>query len=99
MQTVGDLGPEILLEPLLSEAGYLHHEPSALTRLQAILIAGGTPVLCSQGGVIPDLLSRLAKESGLPLPHTRTPKGSTWLLSFSPDPTPQLLAADHIPAP
>jgi 8-oxo-dGTP diphosphatase len=99
VQTVAGLGPEILLEPLLSESGYLHHEPAALARLYAIITAGGTPVVCSQGGVIPDLLSRLAKDSNLPLPHARTPKGSLWLLTFSRGAEPRLLAADHIPAP
>lgn len=94
-----DLRTGIILEPLLSEDGYLPNEPAAVARLRAIAAAGGTPVVCSQGGVVPDLLSRLAKESGLTLPHTRSAKGSTWLLSLTPDPHPQLLAADYIPPP
>jgi 8-oxo-(d)GTP phosphatase len=92
------LGTEIVLEPLLSEDGYLRDESAGVARLRAIASAG-TPVVCSQGGVIPDLVSRLAKESGLTLPHTRSSKGSTWILSFSKSPRPQLLAADYIPKP
>ena len=94
-----DVDRPIIMESLLSERGYLPNPAAAITRFQAIAAAGGTPVVCSQGGVIPDLLSRLAKESGLTLPSTRAAKGSAWLLSLSPDPHPQLLAADYIPKP
>jgi 8-oxo-dGTP pyrophosphatase MutT (NUDIX family)/phosphohistidine phosphatase SixA len=93
-----DLGTELLLEPILSEQGYLRDESAGVARLRAIA-AGGTPVVCSQGGVIPDLLSRLAKESGLTIPDTRTGKAGTWVLSLTRSPRPQLLAADYIPKP
>lgn len=99
IQTVSGLGFEPLPEPLLSESAYLKDEPATLSRLRAIATTGGTPIVCSQGGVIPGLLSSLAKDSNLALPTTHTPKGSTWLLTLSPDPHPVLLAAHHIPAP
>ena len=103
VQTVQALADElptpILLEPLLSEPGYLPNPAAAVARFRSIATAGGTPVVCSQGGVIPDLLSRLAKESGLTLPDPHAAKGSAWILSLSPDPHPQLLAADYIHKP
>ena len=85
----------IHLEPLFSEADY--DEAKALARLREIVAGGGTPVISSQGGVIPGLLSRLANESGLLLPHARSAKGSTWLLSCAPDG--HLHAATYIPNP
>jgi len=99
VQTVEALAAEIVLEPRLSESVYLGDELAGVARLREIAAATGTPVVCSQGGVIPDLLSRLAKESALVLPHTHAAKGSTWILSLTKDPHPQLLAADYIPAP
>jgi 8-oxo-dGTP diphosphatase len=100
VQAIADeLHTPIIREPLLSEDGYLPNPPAGFARFQAIAASGGTPVVCSQGGVIPDLLSRLAKESGVTLPHTRAAKGSAWILFLSKDPHPQLLAADYIPKP
>jgi 8-oxo-dGTP diphosphatase len=86
-----DLGVPIIEEPLLSEHGHTNHEPEALARLLDLAAAGGTPVVCSQGGVIPDLLTRL----GVDKPESR--KGSAWLLSFTPGP--RLAAADYISHP
>jgi 8-oxo-dGTP pyrophosphatase MutT (NUDIX family)/broad specificity phosphatase PhoE len=93
------LHAEIVLEPLLSERGYQGNEPACVARLRAIAAAGGTPVVCSQGDVITDLLARLAKESGHVLPNTRAAKGSTWMLPFTKDPHPQLVATYYIRKP
>lgn len=98
-----DLGVPVIDEPLFSEEGYLADPRGGLRRFTQI--AAGTvgcaprlAVVCSQGGVIPDLLSRLAGAAGLrqaQLPPSR--KGSFWVLSFSGDhPTAMtLLAADY----
>jgi 8-oxo-dGTP diphosphatase len=86
-----DLNVPVTEEPLLSEHGYANHEPEAVARLLDLAAAGGTPVVCSQGGVIPDLLTRL----GVDKPESR--KGSAWLLSFTSGP--RLAAADYIPNP
>jgi 8-oxo-dGTP diphosphatase len=88
VQPVADeLGVRIVEEPLLSERGY---EPKALDRLRDIAAPGTTPAICSQGGVIPDLLARLG---GTPEPESA--KGSAWLLSFNQDR--DLVAAHYIP--
>lgn len=101
-----DLGAEVRHEPLLSEEGYWPDPVLGVARLLALAGDGGTPVVCSQGGVIPDLVSTLADRDGVELAAARggvvpSKKGSFWVLSFRP-PTaedgPLLLAADYYPS-
>ncbi|GAA3575509.1 NUDIX hydrolase [Amycolatopsis ultiminotia] len=111
VQTVGAvadaLGIEVRHEPLLSEEGYWPDPTRGIARLLTIAAAGGTPVISSQGGVIPDLVSALADRDDVPLPSSRggvvpSKKGSLWVLSFShPDPAtgPTLASADYYPSP
>jgi 8-oxo-dGTP pyrophosphatase MutT (NUDIX family) len=94
-----DLGVFVEREPLLSEEGYATDPRAGADRLLSIVAAGGTPAVSSQGGVIPDLLSRLAKDAGLALDNPKSHKGSAWILSFTRDPAPTLVAADYIPHP
>lgn len=101
-----DLGLEVRQEPLLSEDGYWPDPVLGLARLLAIVGDGGTPVVCSQGGVIPDLVSTLADRDGVDLSAARggvvpSKKGSFWVLSFRPasrDQGPVLAAADYYPS-
>jgi 8-oxo-dGTP diphosphatase len=97
-----DLGVEVRQEPLFSEEDYWRDPVLGATRLLAIVADGGTPVIASQGGVIPDLVSALADRDGVELPTVRggtvpSKKGSLWLLAFSPseDGGPLLAAADY----
>jgi 8-oxo-(d)GTP phosphatase len=54
-------------------------------------------VISSQGGVVPDLLERLAKEDDYDLPQDiEAKKGSTWSLSLE---GPRLVAAEYFPPP
>ncbi|QRP44515.1 NUDIX hydrolase [Amycolatopsis sp. FDAARGOS 1241] len=100
-----DLGVEIHHEELLSEEGYWPDPVHGINRLLAIAGAGGTPLICSQGGVIPDVVSALADRDGLALPAARggvvpSKKGSLWVLSFrAGDTGPQLVGADYYPSP
>ena len=66
-----DLGVKVVEEELLSEKSHNGAETAAQRRLLEIVADGGVPVACSQGGVIPDLVSRLAAASGLPLDARR----------------------------
>jgi 8-oxo-dGTP diphosphatase len=77
-----DFGAGVLLEPRLSEEGYWPDREAGLVRLLEITDGAGTPVVCSQGGVIPDVVSTLADLGGLSLSGTPCKKGSTWLLAF-----------------
>lgn len=98
-----DLGVTVGDEPLMSEEDYLADPEAGVARLVEIAAEpGGPAVVCSQGGVIPDALHRLAGRSGLPMqdaPPRR--KGSFWVLSFGQgsDGETSLTAADYYDAP
>src|SRR5437763_1830132 len=100
-----DLGVEIRQEPLLSEEGYWPDPVLGLARFLAIVGDNGTPVISSQGGVIPDTVSTLADRDGVDLEAARggvvpSKKGSFWVLSFyppTPNSAPTLAAADYHP--
>ncbi|WP_246258210.1 NUDIX hydrolase [Amycolatopsis anabasis] len=108
-----DLGGEVRHEPLLAEEGYWADPVLGLARLLAIVTDGGTPLICSQGAVIPDIVAQLADRDGVELPGAATKngkvackKGSLWLLSFRPATDrdgPRLVDADYfataLPAP
>ncbi|MGQ0716842.1 MAG: NUDIX hydrolase [Pseudonocardiales bacterium] len=93
-----DLGVPIIEEPRLSEDGYLADPAAGLDRLMEIATEpGGPAVVCSQGGVIPDLVSKLTEAAGLDVVDVPSDKGSYWGLFFgseSPAP-PVLLVADY----
>ncbi|WP_027927926.1 NUDIX hydrolase [Amycolatopsis benzoatilytica] len=112
VQTVGAIADalrtEVQHEPLLSEEGYWPDPALGIHRLLDIVAAGGTPLISSQGGVIPDLVSALADRDGVDLPAARdgvvpSKKGSVWVLSFqsrTDDPAgPVLVGADYYPSP
>ena len=71
-------GLRIESEPLLGERHYWDDPASARTRLLQLAEGPGVSVVCSQGGVIPDLVRRL---TGKPAPPSR--KASTWVLGFT----------------
>ncbi|WP_084759963.1 NUDIX hydrolase [Nocardia mangyaensis] len=87
------LNVEINCEPMFSEQGYDSAKGSAQQRFLSLVTDRGVPVVCSQGGVIPDLMHWLAERGALTLPPARNRKGSVWALSFSAD---RLVAAHHM---
>ncbi len=89
-----DLDTKVVEEPALAELEY--HAETARLRLLEIAAEDGVPIVCSQGGVIPDLVSRVADGSGLPLRRVEAKKGSVWALFFAAG---QLVAADYLPRP
>jgi 8-oxo-(d)GTP phosphatase len=100
-----DLGVPVTPVPSLSEHGYWEDPARGLAEFPVILAAGGTPVVASQGGVIPDVVAALAAASGV-TPATDgdgalpAKKGSVWVLSFRPstgDGVAVLAAADYYP--
>ncbi|MPY78692.1 MAG: NUDIX domain-containing protein [Actinophytocola sp.] len=102
-----DLGVRINHEPLLSEEGYWGDPEASLARLRALAADTGTPLISSQGKVIPHLLGTLAERDGVSLDDVPSKKGSVWLLSFrrpaahdvSTDGVPLLVAASYLPPP
>lgn len=111
VQTVRAIAAEqdvdISHEPLLSEDGYRASPREALARLAEIVDGGGTPLICSQGGVIPHLVADLAERDGVRLDDVPAKKASTWLLTLRPAAPrsdshpagPQLVAAHYLPPP
>jgi 8-oxo-dGTP diphosphatase len=70
---------------------------AATRRLAEIAAGGGVSVVCSQGGVIPDLVTRVAADSPVSLPRrVESKKGSVWALFFAGT---HLVAAEYIRVP
>lgn len=92
-----DLGQPVVEEELVAERKYEGMAEAAQRRIVEIAAEGGVPLVCSQGGVIPDLLNRVAAASGLSLGRrVESKKGSVWALYFAND---HLVAADYIRTP
>jgi 8-oxo-dGTP diphosphatase len=90
------LGVEIEQLSALSEQAHAD-DPSGMTELIRKLADPSTPtVVCSQGGAIPDTLSRLVPPDLLPEGGIRARKASTWALSFDGD---TVIDVDYTPSP
>ena len=97
LQTVEPLASAVGLtvnqHAVLSEEGYYGQEREAARLLRKAASDGTATVVCSQGGVIPDLVGRLAKDDAVTLPQPLTAKkGSVWSLTFADE---KLLAAEY----
>ncbi|HEX6404564.1 MAG TPA: NUDIX hydrolase [Pseudonocardiaceae bacterium] len=91
-----DLGAPTVVETRLSEDGYLADPPAGLRQLLEIAAEpGGPAVVCSQGGVIPDLIGKLAEAARLEPLDVASRKGSFWGLFFGSSASPALLQADY----
>ncbi len=91
------VGVAIETEPVLSEAGYPGHEDEALALVRKYGSSPQTTVVCSQGDVIPGLLSHLAGEDHVDLPEPLpNKKASVWSLTFD---GPRLFSAEYFPPP
>lgn len=88
-----ELGVPVHNEPALTEESYAKSPKRARHRMLAIAGQQGTPVICTQGKVIPDLISWWCERDGVRPDKSRNHKGSTWVLSLSGG---RLVAADHI---
>jgi 8-oxo-(d)GTP phosphatase len=88
-----ELGVVISNEPTLTEEAYAANAKGARRRVLEIADLPGTPVICTQGKVIPDLIAWWCERDGIRPDKSRNRKGSTWVLSLADG---QLIAADHI---
>jgi 8-oxo-dGTP diphosphatase len=91
-----ELGVTIRSEPLLTEEAYADNRKAARNRFLDIAASPGTPVICTQGKVIPDLISWWCERDDVRPDKSRNRKGSTWVLSLYDG---RLIAADHIGSP
>lgn len=91
-----EIGVPIGMEPSLTEEAYAEDPQAAHDRILAISALGGTPAICTQGKVVPDLIDWLCKRDGVKPDKSRNRKGSTWVLSLADG---AVVAADHLPSP
>ncbi len=91
-----ELGTTIHNEPPLTAEAYSDNRKAARRRILEIAAAGGTPVICTQGEVIPDLIAWWCERDGVRPDKSRNRKGSTWVMSLADG---RLVAADHIGSP
>lgn len=88
-----ELGVTIINESTLTEEAYAANPKSGRRRVLQIAESHRTPVICTQGRVIPDLIAWWCERDGVRPDKSRNRKGSTWLLSLADG---RLIAADHI---
>lgn len=90
-----EIGVQIGIEAALTEEAY--HDDKKAARARVLEIASKssvvTPVICTQGKVIPDLIAWWCDRDGVRPDKSRNRKGSTWVLSSAGG---TLIAADHI---
>lgn len=91
-----ELGVPITVEAALTEEAYAENPKAAHKRVLEIAGYGGTPVICTQGKVIPYLIDWWCERDGVKPDKSRNRKGSTWVLSLV---NGRLIQADHIPSP
>ena len=88
-----ELGVTVHNEPTLTEESYAKSPKRGRRRVLDIAEQQGTPVICTQGKVIPDLIAWWCERDGVRPDKSRNHKGSTWVLSVAAG---RLVAADHI---
>jgi 8-oxo-dGTP diphosphatase len=100
IQTVEPLAQEldvqITLEPSFTEEAYAKARRPAHQRLLAIAAAEGTPVICTQGRVMPYLIAWWCARHRVEPDKSRNRKGSAWILTLADG---KLIAADHLASP
>ncbi len=91
-----ELGTGITNEPLLTEEAYADNRNSARHRFLEVAAGPGTPAICTQGKVIPDLIAWWCERDAIRPDKSRNLKGSAWVMSLDGN---RLVAADHIGSP
>ncbi|VEG53490.1 NUDIX hydrolase [Mycolicibacterium aurum] len=91
-----ELGAVIEDEPGLTEEAYAEDRKAARLRMLDIVEKSHSPVICSQGKVIPDFIDWWCEREGVRPDKSRNRKGSTWVMSLHDG---RLIAADHISSP
>jgi 8-oxo-dGTP diphosphatase len=94
------LGLEVTPEPPLSEGSYEDDPDATLKRVRELAAQPGVTVLCSQGGVIPDVVAALTREAAVPVDvdvdDVPSKKGSVWVLGLRDG---ALVSADYLHRP
>jgi 8-oxo-(d)GTP phosphatase len=91
------IGVPVTEEALLSEQGFPGHEQAAVDLLRNLGRPGSAAVVCSQAGVIDELVERLSTTDGLEVEEPfNVKKGGVWALSFDDQ---KLVDAERLPPP
>lgn len=94
------LDSELIIEPSLAEESYAGDPAPGRSRIRELAAGDDDPgvvrAVCSQGKVIPPLMTWWADNDGFTLPASRNRKGSVWVLSTHRG---NLVAANHIDSP
>ncbi|MGI8867748.1 MAG: NUDIX hydrolase [Mycobacteriales bacterium] len=97
-QTVTPLAQALHLpvesEPTFTEDRYGTAPAATYRRFRELAHGTGTTVVCSQGGVIPDLLRRIGADDDLCVGAAESRKGSVWALGVR---TGTVVSADYFP--
>jgi 8-oxo-dGTP diphosphatase len=86
------LGVPVELASAFGEDDNSQNVDAALAALNDVVATKQSAVICSQGGVIPQLLATTAERDGLSIAETPSRKGSVWILSYADG---RLVAADY----
>ncbi|MCQ4610123.1 MULTISPECIES: NUDIX hydrolase [Corynebacterium] len=91
------LGKDITIDATFGEIAWQENQVAARADFDALIKRGGTHVVCSQGGVIPEMIAALSADGRLPIDSPiLAKKASVWVLSFNDG---QLIGADYMPSP
>jgi 8-oxo-(d)GTP phosphatase len=91
------IGVAVDEDALLGEDGFAGHEQNAVDLIRNLGRPGSAAVVCSQSGVIDDIVERLATADGLTLEEPlNLKKGGVWALSFDDH---NLVDAEKLPPP
>ena len=98
--TVSPLADELTLDvevnPLFGEQAWATNQVACKEAFKKVIGLGGTSVICSQGGVMPDIIAWLSDTGRLPIDGAITvKKGGVWVLSFNGE---DLTGADYMPS-
>ena len=88
-----ELSAPVQTETSLTEEAYKSDRAPAHDRVLDIAATATTPVICSQGKVIPGLIDWWCERDGVRPDRSRNRKGSTWVMSIADG---KLIAADHL---
>lgn len=88
-----EIGTQVMVEQAFGDDAWQTSPDRAREKFREVIAQGGVSVICAQGLVMPELLSELAEESGLPLKDgAPCKKGCAWVLGFREG---KLLTADY----
>ncbi|QDR78732.1 NUDIX hydrolase [Corynebacterium sanguinis] len=98
--TVAPLADELTLDvevnELFGELAWAENQVACKQAFADVIALGGVSVICSQGGIMPDIIAWLSDTGRLPIDGPiNVKKGGVWVLSFSGD---DLTGADYIPS-